>query len=89
MRTILVTGTAGFIGYHLAVLLLTQGFRVVGYDGMTEYYDIRIKQRRHQMLLQNPNFTCVEGMLASSAPYLCVMDGDLQHDETILPDCRS
>lgn len=29
---------------------------------------------------------CVEGMLASSAPYLCVMDGDLQHDETILPD---
>jgi UDP-glucuronate 4-epimerase len=63
MRTILVTGTAGFIGFHLATLLLSEGFRVVGFDGMTDYYDIRIKQRRHQMLLQNPNFTCVEGML--------------------------
>ena len=50
MRTILVTGTAGFIGFHLATLLLSEGFRVVGFDGMTDYYDIRIKQRRHQML---------------------------------------
>jgi UDP-glucuronate 4-epimerase len=63
MRTVLVTGTAGFIGFHLSGLLLEEGFRVVGYDGMTDYYDVRIKQRRHQMLLQNPHFTCTEGML--------------------------
>ncbi|OBV10714.1 NAD-dependent epimerase/dehydratase family protein [Erythrobacter dokdonensis] len=63
MRTILVTGSAGFIGYHLAQLLLDEGFRVVGYDGMTDYYDVRIKQRRHQMLLQNPHFSAFEGML--------------------------
>ncbi|MFY8047671.1 MAG: NAD-dependent epimerase/dehydratase family protein, partial [Erythrobacter sp.] len=50
MRTILVTGSAGFIGFHLSQLLLDEGFRVVGYDGMTDYYDVRIKQRRHQML---------------------------------------
>ncbi|MFQ1699180.1 GDP-mannose 4,6-dehydratase [Loktanella agnita] len=63
MRTVLITGTAGFIGYHLAQLLLDEGFRVVGYDGMTDYYDVMLKQRRHQLLLQNANFTCTEGML--------------------------
>ncbi len=63
MRTVLITGSAGFIGFHLAQLLLAEGYRVVGFDGMTDYYDVRIKQRRHQMLLQNPNFTCKEGML--------------------------
>jgi UDP-glucuronate 4-epimerase len=63
MRTVLVTGSAGFIGYHLSQLLLAEGFRVVGYDGMTDYYDVAIKQRRHQMLLQHPHFSCTEGML--------------------------
>jgi len=63
MRTVLVTGSAGFIGYHLSRLLLEEGFRVVGYDGMTDYYDVALKQRRHQMLLQNRNFSAQEGML--------------------------
>lgn len=63
MRTVLITGTAGFIGFHLARLLLAEGFRVVGYDGMTPYYDISLKRARHQMLLQSPGFSCEEGML--------------------------
>ncbi|KEO52746.1 NAD-dependent epimerase/dehydratase family protein [Thioclava pacifica] len=63
MTRILITGTAGFIGYHLAKLLLDEGFRVHGYDGMTDYYDVALKKRRHAMLLQNPNFTVTEGML--------------------------
>ncbi|MEW4449558.1 GDP-mannose 4,6-dehydratase [Qipengyuania sp. JC766] len=63
MRTVFVTGTAGFIGFHLADLLLKEGFRVVGYDGMTDYYDVRIKERRHQMLLQNEHFSAHVGML--------------------------
>ncbi len=63
MRTALITGTAGFIGFHLARLLLDEGFRVVGYDAMTDYYDVQLKRRRHQVLLQNPNFTCTEGYL--------------------------
>lgn len=63
MTRILITGTAGFIGYHLAKLLLDEGFRVHGYDGMTDYYDVALKQRRHAMLLQNPNFTATEGRL--------------------------
>lgn len=57
MRTVLVTGSAGFIGFHLSQLLLEEGFRVIGYDGMTDYYDVRIKQRRHQMLLKNQHFS--------------------------------
>ena len=67
MRTVLVTGSAGFIGFHLSRLLLEEGFRVVGYDGMTDYYDVRLKERRHQMLLQHPHFTCTVGMLEDSA----------------------
>ena len=63
MRTILITGSAGFIGFHLSQILLAEGFRVVGYDAMTDYYDVRLKERRHQMLLQNANFGCTVGML--------------------------
>lgn len=62
-RKVLITGTAGFIGFHLAKLLLAQGFRVHGYDGMTDYYDVTLKQRRHAMPLQNPCFSATEGML--------------------------
>ena len=67
MRTVFITGTAGFIGFHLAQLMLDEGFRVVGYDGMTDYYDVDLKRRRHQILLQNQNFSCTEGMLEDDA----------------------
>lgn len=60
---ILITGTAGFIGFHLARRLLAEGFRVHGYDGMTDYYDVRLKQRRQAILLQNPGFSTTEAML--------------------------
>ncbi len=63
MKRVLVTGTAGFIGFHLAKLLLSEGFRVHGYDGMTDYYDVTLKQRRHQMLLQTPGFSTTEDLL--------------------------
>lgn len=59
----MITGTAGFIGFHLAKLLLAEGFSVCGYDGMTDYYDVNLKRRRHQALLQNPRFSATEGML--------------------------
>ncbi|MEL7299726.1 MAG: NAD-dependent epimerase/dehydratase family protein [Pseudomonadota bacterium] len=63
MERIFITGTAGFIGYHLAKLLLDEGYTVAGYDGMTAYYDVSLKQRRHQMLLQHANFTATEALL--------------------------
>ena len=62
-RRIFITGTAGFIGFHLARLLLAQGWRVHGYDGMTDYYDVRLKQRRHALLAQNEGFAATEAML--------------------------
>ena len=63
MRKVLVTGSAGFIGFHLSQVLLQEGFAVVGFDGMTDYYDVRIKERRHQMLLQNQHFSAHIGRL--------------------------
>lgn len=60
---IFITGTAGFIGYHLANLLLAEGFKVHGYDGITDYYDVALKRRRHSQLFQNKNFSATEGML--------------------------
>ena len=45
MNRTLITGTAGFIGFHLAKLLLDEGFKVHGYDGMTDYYDVNFKTR--------------------------------------------
>lgn len=63
MNRTLITGTAGFIGFHLAKLLLDEGFKVHGYDGMTDYYDVTLKQERNKILLENSNFTSTVGML--------------------------
>lgn len=63
LRTILITGSAGFIGFHLAQALLGEGMRVVGYDGLTDYYDVELKKRRHELLSQNPGFLAQVGML--------------------------
>ena len=71
---VLITGTAGFIGFHLSKLLLAEEIVVHGYDGMTDYYDVGLKQRRHQMLLQNPNFAATEGMLEDKVLFDRVAD---------------
>lgn len=82
MTRVLVTGTAGFIGFHLARHLLDEGFTVHGYDGMTDYYDVRLKQRRHAMLLQNPGFSATEAMLEDQETFDSVTD-DIQPDVII------
>jgi UDP-glucuronate 4-epimerase len=61
--THLVTGAAGFIGFHLARALLEAGEAVIGLDGMTDYYDVMLKQRRLALLAAYPKFTFVEAML--------------------------
>lgn len=59
----LITGTAGFIGFHLARRLLDDGHFVVGFDGMTQYYDVRLKEARHGILERSNGFKAVIGQL--------------------------
>ncbi len=70
-KTALVTGSAGFIGFHAAKALLDAGWRVVGLDALSDYYDVQLKERRHQALLQNQHFSCAIGRLETP---------DLLHD---------
>ena len=56
-RRALVTGSAGFIGYHLCDRLLADGWEVLGLDGMSDYYDVALKEKRHAMLAARPGFT--------------------------------
>lgn len=58
-KTALVTGSAGFIGYHISNKLLSEGWRVVGLDCMSDYYDVSLKERRERMLLQNSSYKSV------------------------------
>ena len=53
---VLVTGTAGFIGFFVAQNLLSRGCEVVGVDNVNPYYDVRIKEARLDILKKNPNF---------------------------------
>lgn len=60
----LVTGAAGFIGFHLAKILLDQGATVVGYDNINDYYDTKFKYTRLNTLEKYNNFTFIKGDLA-------------------------
>jgi UDP-glucuronate 4-epimerase len=60
MTKILVTGCAGFIGFHLAKRLLERGDRVVGLDNLNDYYDVRLKQDRLKQLKTYADFKCYQ-----------------------------
>jgi UDP-glucuronate 4-epimerase len=65
--TVLVTGAAGFIGFHTAHALLKRGDHVAGFDSMSPYYDVRLKEARLAQLAPNRRFTFVRGDLADKA----------------------
>jgi len=62
-----ITGTAGFIGFHLARRLLQDGHEVAGFDGLTAYYNLRLKEARHAALAQFPAFRPTLAMLEDRA----------------------
>ena len=61
---ILVTGAAGFIGFHVAARLLADGHDVVGPDSVNHYYDVRIKEARFALLQKHSRFEFVRVSLA-------------------------
>jgi UDP-glucuronate 4-epimerase len=63
-QTVLVTGAAGFIGFHVAQALLQAGRKVVGLDILNSYYDPKLKEARLRILKNNPNFDFVKLDLA-------------------------
>ena len=67
MQPILVTGTAGFIGSHVALRLLAAGQRVVGMDNLNDYYDVRLKQARLARFADHPGYTHITAELADRA----------------------
>lgn len=60
-QTVLITGAAGFIGFHLSQLLLGQGARVVGVDNHNDYYDPALKAAREAQLISDPHYTPIKG----------------------------
>lgn len=63
-KKVLITGAAGFIGFHLAERLLQLGTTILGFDNLNDYYDVSLKESRLQALKAYPNFTFVRGDLA-------------------------
>jgi UDP-glucuronate 4-epimerase len=64
VRKILVTGAAGFIGFHLSRRLLAEGNAVVGLDNLNPYYDVTLKQSRLKLLEEHENFRFLRADLA-------------------------
>ena len=67
MATILVTGAAGFIGFHLSKRLLERGENVIGLDNVNDYYDVTLKEARLAQLMKSRQFRFVRADLADSS----------------------
>lgn len=71
-KTYLITGGAGFIGFHLSRSLLEKGARVIGFDNMNDYYEVKLKEDRLSILNQYDNYTFIKGDLADNAAVISI-----------------
>jgi UDP-glucuronate 4-epimerase len=71
----LVTGSAGFIGFHVARRLLADGWEVMGFDAFTPYYDPALKEARNAILAREPGFRLVRAILEDKAALDAAWDG--------------
>ena len=80
-KTVLITGAAGFIGFHLSRRLLDDGYAVLGLDNFNNYYDVALKEARWALLEKNGSFTGIRGDLADRD---CVFDLFKKHRPSIV-----
>jgi UDP-glucuronate 4-epimerase len=72
--SVLVTGAAGFIGFHVAKYLLDRGDEVIGIDSLNDYYDVNLKLSRLARLEEHPHFQFVKLDLADRSEVLNLSD---------------
>jgi UDP-glucuronate 4-epimerase len=87
-ETILVTGAAGFIGFHVTQKLLQAGRRVIGLDNINSYYDPKLKEARLDVLKNDPAFSFVKLDLADRTGVADLFRAHLQGFTNILEGCR-
>lgn len=66
-KTYLITGGAGFIGFHLSRSLLERGAQVIGFDNMNDYYDVKLKEDRLAILDAYDKYSFIRGDLSDNA----------------------
>lgn len=76
---VLVTGAAGFIGFHLSEALLARGVAVTGIDNLNEYYDVRLKEARLERLAKRPGFRFLKLDFSEREPMLALAGEDFTH----------
>ena len=86
MKPVLVTGAAGFIGYHLSERLMREGRTVIGYDCLSDYYSVELKQARVKKLQEKSGFTFVKAELEDAAQKTFLVASTKLH--LIAPECE-
>ena len=81
--TVLVTGAAGFIGYHVSQALLARGERVVGVDNLNDYYDVRLKEARLERLAAAPGFSFMRLDVAEESALAALSASELAIDRIV------